>query len=330
MPIRRPIAARTIVVVVFPGFQLLDATGPVQVFVTATEERPPGRDLRPYRVRVVSAQGGAVTSSAGLSILTEALPRTTTLRDSTVVVAGGYGIDAAQGDTRLVRWIARAAAVAARCCSVCTGAFMLARAGVLDGRTAVTHWRNVDALRRDFPNVRVFDDALFVKDGRVYSSAGVTAGIDLCLSLVEEDLGREVSLRVARQLVVYLKRPGGQRQFSTQLLAQESPAGSPIEVLTEWLKPRLHREIDVDDMAAAVALSPRTLHRRFKLDLDTTPAKYLSQLRLDAACRLLETSTSSLKRTAQKAGFISEYNLRRAFVHALGVTPSEYRQRFCV
>ncbi|HLD67547.1 MAG TPA: helix-turn-helix domain-containing protein, partial [Pseudomonas sp.] len=251
------------------------------------------------------------------------------LAGCTLILVGGFGVLPAAAEGTLLRWLALAAPQAARCCSVCTGAFLLAQAGLLDGRAAVTHWRYTEALRRYYPKVRVLDDALFIKDGPVYSSAGVTAGIDLCLSLVEEDLGREMALRVAKDLVVYLKRSGGQRQFSAELLAQAAPEGGLIAELTAWLKPRLQQALSLESMAEAVAVSPRTLHRRFRDELATTPLQYLAQLRLEAACRLLEAGATSLKRTAQQSGFGSEYNLRRAFVQGLHVTPSEYRLRFC-
>ncbi|MGH9886575.1 MAG: GlxA family transcriptional regulator, partial [bacterium] len=181
--------------------------------------------------------------------------------------------------------------------------------------------------RRQHPDVQVYDDAIYVKDGSLYTSAGVTAGIDLCLSLVEEDLGRAAALSVAKRLVVYHKRPGGQRQFSSALLAQTS-AGGLVEQLTRWIRPRVNQALDVEKMAAAVALSARTLHRRLQQESQVSPAQLLMRVRMELACMLLEAGVLSIKQVAAKSGFGSEYNLRRAFALHLGVLPREYRSRF--
>jgi transcriptional regulator GlxA family with amidase domain len=317
-----------VVVLVFPGFLLLDATGPVQVFATANEEVKARGGRPPYRLSVVSCQGGPVESSAGVVISTAPLPRWRNAQRTTLLVAGGPGVEAACGDARVLRWLADGATRVQRCCSVCTGAFLLAQAGLLNGRRAVTHWKDVAALQRAFPHVRVQDDAIFVCDGSIYTSAGVTAGIDLCLHLLEQDLGREVSVQVARRLVVYLRRPGGQRQFSSELLAQSAAPGGTAQRLIAWLTPRLRQDLKVQDMADALATSCRTLHRQVLQETQTTPAQLLLQLRLEAACRHLQGPRASVKRAAQRSGFGSEYNLRRAFSRHLGVTPSEYRERF--
>ncbi|CAN5843818.1 GlxA family transcriptional regulator [soil metagenome] len=318
-------------VVVFPGFQLLDAAGPAQVFATANDEATDDGAAAPYRVRLVSRAGGAIASSSGVTVLTQALPRTAALRGSTLVIAGGAGVAEAVQDAALVAWTARAHGLVARCCSVCSGAFLLAAAGLLEGRRACTHWRDVAALQRHHPGIQVQDDALHVKDGSVYTSAGVTAGIDLCLSLVEENGGRAAALSVAKRLVVHFKRPGGQRQFSSELLAQ-SAAGDRARGLTErlmaWLKPRLRERVSVADMAAAMALSSRSLHRQLLAEAALTPAQFLARLRLESACGLLEAGVLSMKQIAHRSGFGSEYNLRRAFVQRLGVVPSAYRSRF--
>lgn len=326
-PASTPPHPMTVWVLVFPGFQLLDACGPVQVFATANDEAAERGRPAPYRPCVVSLQGGPVASSSGVALYTRKLPSTAGLGGATLLVAGGAGTAQAVDDTRLVRWLMRAAPHVRRCGSVCTGAFLLARAGLLDGRRAVTHWRSVAMLRQMHPAVDVQDDAIHLRDGRIYTSAGVTAGIDLCLSLVEEDLGRAPALDVAKRLVVPLKRPGGQRQFSADLLAQADASGV-LASLTPWLQPRLHRPLDVADMAQAVALSPRTLHRRLREEAGTTPAALLARLRLEAACRLLEAGTASLKQVVRRTGFGTPYNLRRAFVRQLGVLPGDYRARF--
>lgn len=321
-------APHTVLLLVFPDFQLLDATGPADVFAAVDEHLPPAK--RPaYRLEALSLAGGLVRSSTGLELATRALSEPEQAAGCTVLVAGGFGVQAALQQGDLARWLARAAPHATRCASVCTGAFLLAQAGLLDGRPVVTHWRYAQWLQRLFPRVRVMPDALFVRDAQFYSSAGVTAGMDLCLSLVEEDHGRDVSLQVARGLVMYLRRPGGQRQFSAELLAQQAPPGGQMERLVAWLRERLGQTVDVEEMAAQMAMSSRTLHRHCQAEMGMTPAKLLLQLRLERASQLLEGGEPGLKRVAQQAGFGSEYNLRRAFVQALGVTPGEYRQRFC-
>ena len=271
--------------------------------------------------------GGPQASSAGLTLLGEPLPEPADLAGATVLVAGGRGCRPAMGDGALLAWLRAAAGQAARCGSVCTGALVLAQAGLLDGRRAVTHWDAVDELRRRFPAVEVVDDAIYVNDGDFHTSAGVTAGIDLALSLIEADCGRSLALAVARRLVVFMKRPGGQRQFSTELLAQGAES-SLLGELVAWLKPRLAREITVDAMAEAMHLSARTLHRRLLAEAGLSPARLVQRLRLEAACRLLESGDVPLKQIARASGFGTLYNLRRAFAGQLGVAPGDYRARF--
>ncbi|WP_152226141.1 GlxA family transcriptional regulator [Pseudomonas sp. SCB32] len=321
-------APHRVLLLVFPDFQLLDATGPADVFASVDEHLSPS--VRPaYRLEAVSPAGGLVRSSTGLELAARPLPEPAEVAGCTLLVVGGHGVQAAMQQGGIARWLAQAAPLAARCASVCTGAFLLAQAGLLERKPVVTHWRYAELLQRLFPGLEVLPDALFVRDDKFYSSAGVTAGMDLCLSLVEEDHGRELSLRVARGLVMYLRRPGGQRQFSAELLAQQAPAGGQMEQLVKWLHERLAQVVGVEEMAAHLAMSSRTLHRHCQVEMGMTPAKLLLQLRLEKASQLLDNGESSLKRVAQHTGFGSEYNLRRAFVQALGVTPGEYRQRFC-
>lgn len=251
------------------------------------------------------------------------------LPGSTLLVAGGYGVQSALQQGQIARWLEEAGSLAARCASVCTGAFLLAQSGLMTGRKMVTHWRYAELLQRLYPGVEVLHDSLFIRDERFYSSAGVTAGIDLCLSLVEEDHGRDVSLQVAKGLVMYLRRPGGQRQFSAELLAQQVPADGVLQRLLAELRKSLTASWDVESMAACMSMSPRTLHRHCQAELGVTPARLLLHLRLENACQLLEAGEPSLKRVAQLSGFVNAYNLRQAFSRALGVTPGEYRQRFC-
>lgn len=323
-PTHKPI---DIWVLVYRDFLLLDATGPAQVFSTANDEARDAGLPPPYRIQLISRAGGAIGSCSGVTVLTEGLPRRS-MAGATLVVAGGRGFEQAIADTLTTRWVARAYETVARCCSVCTGAFVLAHAGVLDGRRAVTHWQDVGQLQKRYPAVQVQDDAIYIKDGKLYTSAGITAGIDLSLSLVDEDLGHPTAQRVAKRLVVFLKRPGGQRQYSSELLAQEASGHGVSAQLTRWLKPRLKQAVGVEHMAEALALSVRTLHRRLGLEAGASPAQFLTRMRLDAACALLERADVSIKQVARQAGFGSEYNLRRAFATNLGVVPSEYRARF--
>jgi transcriptional regulator GlxA family with amidase domain len=314
---------------VFPGFVLLDATGPAQVFATANDEARGAGLPAPYRIHMISPGGGPVASTAGVTVLTEALPDKD-LAGATLIVAGGAGLESGASaalDPILVAWVLRAAARVARCCAVCTGAFVLARAGLLDGRRAVTHWMDAQQLQIQYPAIDVQEDAIYIRDGAFYTSAGIAAGMDLALSLVEEDQGRAAGLGVAKRLVVFFKRPGGQRQFSSELLAQADPQGLHGQ-LTAWLRPRLKQQIDVEQMAAAFALSVRTLHRRLQQQAGMSPAQLLLRLRMEAACALLERPGMTVKRAADQSGFGSEYNLRRAFAAQLGVVPSEYQARF--
>lgn len=325
-PIPAPRPVTDIWVLVFPDFLLLDATGPVQVFSTANDDARDAGLPAPYRIHLISQAGGTVASSSGVAVLTAPLPRRG-LVGATLIVSGGRGCERAPGDASAVRWISRAYRTLGRCCAVCNGAFLLAQAGLLDQRRAVTHWQDAEQLRRRYPAVLVQDDAIHLKDGKVYTSAGISAGIDLALSLVEEDLGRRAALSVAKRLVVFLKRPGGQRQFSSELLAQSNDEGLAGQ-LTRWLKPRLKQQVEVAQMAEALALSVRSLHRKLRLETGASPAQFLARMRVEAACTLLERADRSIKQVAHQAGFGSEYNLRRAFAAHLGVVPSEYRSRF--
>lgn len=325
MPAPKTSEVVDIFLLVFPQFLLLDATGPIQVFSSANDEAIDGGLPAPYRIHLISKDGGAVVSSAGVSVVTQTLSGGR-LAGATLLVAGGR-VNCLPEDAATLRWISRASAAVARCCAVCTGAFVLARAGLLDGRRAVTHWQEVLQLQAEHPNVQVNDDAIFVHDGKFYTSAGISAGMDLALSLVEEDLGRAAALGVAKRMVLYLKRSGGQRQFSSELLAQTQEEGVSAE-LTVWLRPRLAQAIDVEQMAAACALSVRSLHRKLQQESNTTPAQLLAGLRLELACSLLEQSGIGVKETARRCGYGTEYNLRRAFLLQLGVLPSEYQMRF--
>lgn len=314
--------------VVFPGFLLQDAAGPLQVFSMADQEAQKSGQGPRYRLRTVSTTGGLITSACGLAVQTDKLPRPASIQGSTLLVAGGDGTASAMQDTRLIRWLQASASQAARCGSICTGAFVLAQAGLLDGRRAVTHWQDAPLFQRLFPQVSMQDDAIYVRDGHFYTSAGVTTGIDLSLTLVEADHDRALSLRVAKRMVVPFRRAGGQRQFSAELLAQGQDEQALEARLTRWLQPRIKQVLNVEDMAHAMSMSARSLHRHLIAATGHSPARFLMRLRLERACQLMEAGKAPLKQLALQTGFGNEYNLRRSLQQQLGVSPGDYLSRF--
>ena len=316
---------RTVEVLAFPGVQLLDVTGPLQVFASANEHVAEAGGTPPYLLRVVAKSGQGVTASAGLGIATQPLPRIGERLD-TLLVAGGPGVETASSDPVLVDWLRRRANKARRVASVCTGAFLLAASGALDGRRAVTHWSYCADLARRFPAVRVESDPIFVRDGSVWTSAGVTAGIDLALALVEEDLGRTVALAVARYLVVFLKRPGGQAQFSEALSLQS--AEDEFGLLHDWIGRHLADDISLPKLASQAGMSERSFSRHYAEATGLTPARAVERLRVEAARRLLSESRLPVKRISQRCGFGSEETMRRSFLRVLAATPQDYRARF--
>jgi transcriptional regulator GlxA family with amidase domain len=320
-----PNAVRLIEVLAFPSVQLLDVAGPLQVFASANDLAAEAGTMPPYALRVVAKGGRGVTASAGLGLAAGPLtPGNSTL--DTLLVAGGQGIEAAAADPVLVDWVRERATEARRIASVCTGAFLLAASGVLDGRRAATHWSLCDELARRFPRVRVEADPIFVRDGPVWTSAGVTAGIDLALALVEQDLGRAAALAVARYLVVFLKRPGGQAQFSTALSLQA--AEDEFGALHDWINGHLADDISLPLLARQAGMSERSFSRRYVAAAGLTPRRALERLRVEAARRLLSESRLPVKRISQRCGFGSEETMRRSFLRLLAVTPQDYRARF--
>ncbi len=311
----------------FPEVQLLDVAGPLQVFATANRLLAAEGVAPPYATRVVAAREGIVTTSGGLALAAGPLPDRGSPLD-TLMVAGGQGVADAAGDPALVEWLRARAGDARRVASVCTGAYMLAAAGLLDGRRAVTHWAHCDDLARCYPAVRVESDPIFVNDGMIWTSAGVTAGIDLALALVEGDLGRTVALEVARYLVVFLKRPGGQAQFSTALSLQS--AGDKFDSLHGWISENLGREITVPVLASQAGMSERSLLRRYTRATGMSPTQAVERLRVEAARRLLSETALPVKRVAARCGFGSEETMRRSFLRQLGATPKDYRERFSI
>jgi transcriptional regulator GlxA family with amidase domain len=323
--LRAMIATRIVLVLTFPDGLLLDAAGPIEAFQAANEAAGGERPL--YDVRLVSPTGGLMRMSSGVMVDTAALGAT---RSDTLLVAGGPGTRAAARDARVAVRLRQAAARARRVASVCTGAFLLAAAGLLDGRRAVTHWRWCDALARDFPRVRVERDAIYVHDGAVWTSAGVTAGIDLALALIEADHGPKLAVAIAKTLVVYARRRGGQSQFSALLAAEEaaSDMGPRLAKLAAAISERPHEDWTVERLAAESIMSPRSFARRFPALFGTTPAKYVERIRLEAARAALERDRQPIARIAASCGFGSAETLRRSFQRAFRVAPADYREHF--
>jgi transcriptional regulator GlxA family with amidase domain len=318
----QPKLPRLIELLAFPHFQILDVTGPLQVFATANNIA--GGNSPPYAIHVVSQAGGAVASSSGVELLTDALPpRDSTL--DTLIIAGGSGIEAAATDEALIDWVRGRAHQARRFASVCTGAVLVATSGLLDGRRAATHWSLCAELARRFPLVQVQPDPIFVHDGPAWTSAGITAGIDLALALVEEDLGRTVALAVARYLVVFLKRPGGQAQFSAALALQDD---GRFDTLHSWMGAHLSGDLSLPLLANQAGMSERSFSRHYLEATGQTPARAVETLRVEAARGLLLDSQLPVKRVAQRCGFGSEETMRRSFLRLLAATPQEYRARF--
>ena len=318
---------RRIVIVAFDQAQLLDIAGPVQVFASARDLAALRALPDPYEIVVVSPDGGATATSSGLPVVAAPLSALEGKPVDTLIAVGGLGSRQAQHDAVLVRWIAAEARRARRVCSVCTGAFLLGAAGLLDGRRVTTHWWAAAELQQHYAEAKVDPDPIFLRDGKVWTSAGVTAGIDLALALVEEDLGRGMALAVARHLVVFLKRPGGQSQFSAMLRSQVADEGRFAE-LHDWLAQNLSGDLRVEVLAARLGMSPRNFARLYRQRTGTTPARTVEQLRLEAARRALEEGSAPIAAIARAAGFGDEERMRRSFLRHLGVAPQHYRQRF--
>ncbi|MBK3445162.1 GlxA family transcriptional regulator [Pseudomonas lactis] len=312
-------------VLAFENVQVLDVTGPLQVFASANDlARQRGLPL-PYAVNVIATQAGPVMTSAGLALLAEPLPAIDQPCD-TLVIAGGWGVYGVAEDPTLVQWVRDKSRHTRRMASVCTGAFLLAASGLLDGCRVATHWTRCEELARKFPALTVEANPIFIQQGAVWTSAGVTAGIDLCLALVEDDLGRAIALEVARHLVVFLKRPGGQSQFSVTLSLQKSD--SRFAELHAWIADNLTLELSIATLAAQAGMSERSFVRHYRTETGQTPARAVELIRVENARRQLADSTTSIKRIAMQCGFGCEETLRRSFLRALSVTPQAYRERF--
>jgi transcriptional regulator GlxA family with amidase domain len=313
-------ATRSLLICLFDGVQSLDVTGPLEVFAGANIYA----GSKVYRIRTASLGGRAIRTSSGLTITPDADLRELAAPD-TLVVPGGEGTRATEPD--LVAWVRETGSAARRVVSVCTGAFILAEAGLLDGRRATTHWAACPALARGFPLVEVDSEPIFVRDGPVITSAGVTAGMDLALAVVEDDLGRDAALTIARHLVMFLRRPGNQTQFSEQLSAQLAHR-EPIRDVQQWVADNPSVDLTVGALARRANLSPRQFARAFTAEVGVTPGKYVDRMRLETARRLLEDTADGVAEIARRCGYGTAEAMRRAFLRTVGVGPAEYRRRF--
>ena len=303
--------------VIFDGFDALDLSGPFEVFGEAG-----------YELTVVAPKAGPVRSDTGLTVHAQSsLASLDTSPSGTLLVVGGWGVDAAMCDRSLVEWVAAAATKVDRVASVCCGAFILAEAGLLDGRRVTTHWREADRLAREYPAVIVDSDPIFIQDGRIWTSAGVAAGMDLALALVEADLGPQTALGVARELVLFLRRPGSQSQFSVPLWSAQ-PASDVMRRVVEAIHLDPGAPHGIDDLASLAGLSPRHLQRRFTQETGLPPAAYVERVRVEAAQRALAERDDPLETIARRYGFGTAETLRRTFHRLVGIAPSEYRDRF--
>ena len=330
-------APRRIAILIYPGVQSLDLTGPLEVFATAQQMLSARRDVVAghaeerldggYEIRIVAPTREALRTSSGMTLMADLAIDEASEPIDTLIVAGGSGRARATREPGLLEWIRCVSRSARRTTAVCTGAFLLADAGLLDGRRATTHWAFASELARLHPHVEVDPDPIFVRDGSIWTSAGVTAGMDLALALVEEDLDRETALAIARHLVLFLRRPGSQSQFSATLIAQQ-PAREPLREIQRTVLEDVAGEHSVEAMAARAHLSPRHFARAFATETGVTPARYVEHVRLEAARRRLEETSEPVGAIALACGFGTAETMRRAFLRALRVGPAEYRRRF--
>ncbi|MEJ0002600.1 MAG: DJ-1/PfpI family protein [Pararobbsia sp.] len=322
-------ASQTVVFVAFDGTQMLDITGPMDVFAEANTSCEKAGRAAAYAIVLAGPRVGLVPTSSGVELHAKVSFFDDGLRADTLVICGGKGARLGADDAAAVAAIGRLADRAARVVTICTGAFVLAATGRLDHHRVTTHWKFCDTLAQRFTAVEVDADAIFISDGKYFTSAGVTAGIDVALALVERDLGRPIALEVARELVVFLRRPGGQSQFSAQMAAEVSAADPDrFAELTRWMADHLQDDLSIEILAARVSMSPRNFARRFAQALRTPPGKYVQTLRLDAARRLLTDGEVPLATVARRCGFHSLETMRLSFQRHLKVAPQDFRARF--
>jgi transcriptional regulator GlxA family with amidase domain len=321
-------SSRHIAMVAFPGANAVDVIGPLEVFASASALATRGSSRPPaYTTEVVAPVAGPVATQSGIAVVAQRALGAVRGGVDTLLVAGGLGTRTALDDRTLIGGIRRLAPRVRRLGSVCSGSFLLAEAGLLDGRRATTHWMWCDSLAQRYPRVRVDPDPIFVRDGDVWTSAGVTAGMDLALALVEDDLGRDIALHTARQMVLFLRRPGGQSQFSAQLATQAADR-QPLRELQAWVVDHPEADCSVPALAQRVAMSPRNFARVFLRQIGLTPAQFVEKVRVEAARRRLEDSTDGVDAIAARCGFGTAETMRRTFLRHVRVAPSDYRTRF--
>lgn len=319
----------SVAMVTFADAQILDVVGPLEVFSRAARllSGEARRGPLPYTVEILARTRGRVVTSSGIGLLANRSFRDVRGGIDTLFVSGGRGTESALHDRALIGWLRRMAPRVGRLASVCTGAFILAEAGLLDGKRAVTHWESCARLAERYPRVAVDKDPIFVRERNVYTSAGVTAGMDLALALVEQDHGPQLARQVARELVLFLKRPGGQSQFSANLETQAADR-APIAELQAWMADHLGADLSVEALARRAAMSPRNFARVFCKSAGMTPARYVEQLRVEAARRRLEETDGGVDAIAAQCGFGTSESMRRSFQRTLHVSPTSYRSRF--
>lgn len=324
-----PDPPRPVVMVAYPDAQILDVTGPLEVFSrTARWLQDEGYRREPaYTVEIVGRKRGPLRTSSGIELVAGRAYHELTEPPHTLLITGGVGYRQAMEDERLLAWIRDMSTRVRRLGSVCTGAMVLAKAGLLDGLKVTTHWAYCRELEAASAAARVDPDAIYVRNDRLYTSAGVTAGMDMALGMVEEDWGQPVALAVARELVLFLKRPGGQSQFSRQLQGQQS-ASDRFQKLTLWMLDNLEQDLTVETLADRANMSPRNFARRFAAEIGVGPGRYAMQLRLEGARRMLEETDLNVKDIARGSGFPSYESMRRTFARELRVCPGDYRTRF--
>lgn len=310
--------------VVYPNVKLLDLVGPLQAFADALDEQ----GNRPYKTVVLSIGGGAVVTDTVVPLMTEAISNWSRRRIDTMIVVGGRGAKDASKNANLIAGISKLAARSRRVGSICSGAFLLAACGLLKGRRAVTHWESCEELAASHPSISVEPDPIFVQDGSIWTSAGVTTGLDMALEMIAEDLGRPAALSLARSLVTYMVRPGGQSQFSESLKLQTADEGGRFEKLHEWMRNNLNKDLRVSVLADRASMSARNFARVYAAETQQTPAKAVEALRVEAARHLLENGKLSIKAIGARCGFGDEESMRRSFFRLLKVTPSDYCKRF--
>jgi len=315
--------SRPLAVLVYPDVTLMDAAGPPQVFATAHAVAGV-----PARLSVLSRDGGCVRTDAGVALESNSLRAVDTRDIDTLLVAGGDGVFDAARDPLLLDWIRARAPTVRRVGSTCMGAFLLAEAGLLERRRVATHWRWVATLGERFPSIEVDGDAIYIEDAGIWTSAGVSAGVDLALAMVERDFGHAVALEVARRLVIPLKRAGGQSQFSQALELQTADRDGAFDAVHAWIHANLHKDLGIERLAEVYGRSPRTFLRHYKAATGTTPARAVARMRVEAARALLEEHGAGITRIARRCGFDNVETMRRSFLRCLGVSPTEYRARF--